>query len=188
MNRPADRNHTLILNNTSASCERSKLELHSLGWMDGRGMTHVDITSFSMETDVKGRRGGDGKNGVAAPQARSVARAPRPPSSVQRSCLTETAGLALCPLRSGGSTWLLPARGFFIGCGAGFMAAVWHLTNACPRLLCPYPQHRCDVGVAQLPPQLPTLRGHFANPSVKSACLDSCLDKATSSKLTLVRL
>ena len=103
-----------------------------------------------------------GKDGVAAPQARSVTRAPRPPSSVQRSCLTETAGLALCPLRSGGSTWLLPARGFFIGCGAGFMAAVWHLTNACPRLLCPYPQHRCDVGVAQLPPQLPTLRGHFA--------------------------
>ena len=29
------------------------------------------------------------KDGVAAPQARSVARAPRPPSSVQRTCLTE---------------------------------------------------------------------------------------------------
>ena len=92
MNRPADRNHTLILNNTSASCERSKLELHSLGWMDGRGMTYVDKTSFSMETDVKGRRGGDGKDGVAAAQARSVARAPRPPSWVQRACLTELLG------------------------------------------------------------------------------------------------
>ena len=36
--------------------------------MDGRGMTHVDITSFSMETDVKGRRGGDvkGRRGGAA--------------------------------------------------------------------------------------------------------------------------
>ena len=32
-------------------------------------------------------------------------------------------------MRSGGSTWLLPARGFFIGCGAGLMAAAWHLTN-----------------------------------------------------------
>ena len=73
MNRPADRNHTLILNNTSASCERSKLELHSLGWMDGRGMTHVDITSFSMETDVKGRRGGAASAfGRARPEAAVV--------------------------------------------------------------------------------------------------------------------
>ena len=80
MNRPADRNHTLILNNTSASCERSKLELHSLGWMDGRGMTHVDITSFSMETDVKGRRGGDVK-GRRCGAASAFGRA-RPESAV----------------------------------------------------------------------------------------------------------
>ena len=41
------------------------------------------------------REGGSaamGKDGVAAPQARSVTRAPRPPSSVQRSCLTELLG------------------------------------------------------------------------------------------------
>ena len=90
MNRPADRNHTLILNNTSAKCERSKLELHSLGWMDGRGMTYVDKTSVSRR-----REGGPaamGKDGVAAAQARSVARAPRPPSWVQRACLTELLG------------------------------------------------------------------------------------------------
>ena len=39
MNRPADRNHTLILKNTSAKCERSKLELHSIGFVERPDMS-----------------------------------------------------------------------------------------------------------------------------------------------------
>ena len=41
--------------------------------MDGRGMTYVDKTSFSMETDVKGRRGGAASAfGRARPEAAVV--------------------------------------------------------------------------------------------------------------------
>ena len=186
MNRPADRNHTLILNNTSASCERSKLELHSLGWMDGRGMTHVDITSFSMETDVKGRRGGDGKDGVAAPQARSVARAPRPPSSVQRSCLTELLGSRFAHCAAVGrrgycrpaASSSAAARGAH-GCLGSSMAP----HHCVPRMLCPFRSMLRRWQCLQLPPQLLLTFAGTAISSVKRACLDSCLDKTTRLKV-----
>ena len=60
-----------------------------------------------------GRFGGDGKGrrgGVASAFGRA-----RPEAAVFGAAFVSecTAGLALCPLRSGRSTWLLPARGFF---------------------------------------------------------------------------
>ena len=88
-------------------------------------------------------------------------------------------------MRSGGSTWLLPARSFFIGCGAGLAAAAWNPTNVCPRLLCPL---RSIVATLALPScrhscrSARVLRGHFGGPFCERACcLDSCLDKSTSS-------
>ena len=90
-------------------------------------------------------------------------------------------------MRSGGSTWLLPARSFFIGCGAGLAAAAWNPTNVCPRLLCPF---RSIVATLALPScrhscrSARVLRGHFGGPFCERACLDSldsCLDKTTSS-------
>ena len=88
-------------------------------------------------------------------------------------------------MRSGGSTWLLPARSFFIGCGAGLAAAAWNPTNVCPRLLCPL---RSIVATLALPScrhscrSARVLRGHFGGPFCERACcLDSCLDKTTSS-------
>ena len=90
-------------------------------------------------------------------------------------------------MRSGGSTWLLPARSFFIGCGAGLAAAAWNPTNVCPRLLCPLRSIVATLALPNCRHSCRPLRGHFANPSVKSACLDSCLDKAPSSKLQVLK-
>ena len=50
------------------------------------------VFAASVARRMEGGSAAMGKDGVAAPQARSVARAPRPPSWVQRACLTELLG------------------------------------------------------------------------------------------------
>ena len=90
------------------------------------------------------REGGSaamGKDGVAAPQARSVTRAPRPPSSVQRSCLTELLGSRFAHCAAVGrrgycrpaASSSAAARGAH-GCIGSSMAP----DHCVPRLLCPF--------------------------------------------------
>mmetsp|Transcript_33470 Transcript_33470/g.99932 ORF Transcript_33470/g.99932 Transcript_33470/m.99932 type:complete len:220 (-) Transcript_33470:16-675(-) len=96
------------------------------------------------------------KDGVAAPQARSVARAPRPPSWVQRACLTELLGSRFARCAAAGrrgycrpaASSSAAARGAH-GCIGSSMAP----DHCVPRLLCPFRSMLRRWRCPQLPPQ-----------------------------------
>ena len=138
------------------------------------------------------REGGSaamGKDGVAAPQARSVARAPRPPSWVQRACLTELLGSRFAQCAAAGrrgycrpaASSSAAARGSRLQHGTRPMCA-----HACSALsAASLRRWRCPVAatVAALPE---FFAGTLGDPSrfCERACLDSldsCQDKTTSS-------
>ena len=97
-----------------------------------------------------------GKDGVAAPQARSVTRALRPPSSVQRSCRTELLGSRFAHCAAVGrrgycrpaASSSAAARGAH-GCIGSSMAP----DHCVPRLLCPFRSMLRRWQCLPLPPQ-----------------------------------